>query len=168
MQVPPRPDADAVAALSAAVLNQAAEGRRRAPRHRRNRPSRRRDGRQTARFPNKPECIDKAKAWLREMIEAEKAQTKGSISGMGGAASGTDLLFHEVCAELGIPTTVVLPIPKDDYRRQSVADGGPDWVEKFNNVVNAKPPIVLSDNPDLPNWASRFQTTGCFSVATSG
>lgn len=87
--------------------------------------------REAPRFPNTPECIAKAKVWLREQLEAEKAETKGSLSGIAGAASGTDLLFHEVCNELGIPTTVVLPIPKEDYRRQSVADGGPDWVERF-------------------------------------
>ena len=157
------PGPDAVAELSATVLSQAVKAS----------PTRSRvivatghrvdaKDRQSARFPNKPECIDKAKAWLREMVEAEKALATGPISGMSGAASGTDLLFHEVCAELGIPTTVVLPIPKDDYRRQSVADGGPDWVEKFNTVVNAKPPIVLSDNPDLPNWAQSIPDYGVF------
>src|SRR5262249_38769250 len=79
------------------------------------------------RFPNTPDCIAKARAWLHEQVAAEKAQTGGAVTGIGGAASGSDLLFHEVCAELGIPTTVVLAIPKDDYRRESVADGGSDW-----------------------------------------
>ncbi|MGA9576731.1 MAG: tetratricopeptide repeat-containing protein, partial [Terrimicrobiaceae bacterium] len=91
--------------------------------------------RASPRFPNTPEFIAKAKSWLREKVEAEKAETKGSISGMGGAASGTDLLFHEVCDELGIPTTVVLPIPREDYCRQSVADSGPHWVERFNRLL---------------------------------
>ena len=53
-------------------------------------------------FRIRTRCIEKAKAWLRETVEAEKAQTKGPLSGLAGAASGTDLLFHEVCAELGI------------------------------------------------------------------
>ena len=118
--------------------------------------------RASPRFPNTPECIAKAKSWLREKVEAEKAETKGSISGMGGGASGTDLLFHEVCAELGIPTTVVLPIPKEDYCRQSVADGGPDWVERFNRLVGAKPPIILSDSADLPAWAESIPNYGVF------
>ena len=95
-------------------------------------------------------------------MEAEKAQTKGSISGMGGAASGTDLLFHEVCAELGISTKVVLPIPKEEYCRQCVADGGPDWVERFNRLVDAKPPIILSDSADLPAWAESIPSYGVF------
>ena len=118
--------------------------------------------RASPRFPNTPECIAKAKSWLREKVEAEKAETKGSISGMGGAASGTDLLFHEVCAELGIPTTVVLPIPKEDYCRRSVADGGPDWVERFNHLVGTKPLIILSDSADLPAWAESIPNYGVF------
>jgi hypothetical protein len=118
--------------------------------------------RATPRFPNKPECIEKASSWLREQLQAEKAQTAGAISGIGGAASGTDLLFHEVCADLGIPTTVVLPIPKDEYCRQSVADGGPEWVEKFNRLVGTKPAIVLSDSADLPSWAESIENYGVF------
>ncbi|MGA7454745.1 MAG: tetratricopeptide repeat-containing protein [Rhodoplanes sp.] len=118
--------------------------------------------RASPRFPNTPECIAKAKSWLREMVEAEKVQTKGSISGMGGAASGTDLLFHEVCAELGISTKVVLPIPKEEYCRQCVADDGPDWVERFNRLVDAKPPIILSDSADLPAWAKSIPNYSVF------
>lgn len=119
-------------------------------------------GRDPARFPNTKQCIDKAKAWLRETIEGEKARTTGEISGIGGAASGTDLLFHEVCEELGIKTRIVLPIPVADYRRQSVADGGGDWVEKFNQRIARNPPIVLGDSEDLPVWAETIPNYGVF------
>ncbi len=119
-------------------------------------------GRAVPRFPNTADCIAKAKAWLHEQVAAEKAQTGGAVSGIGGAASGADLLFHEVCAELGITTTVVLAIPKDDYRRESVADGGPDWVERFNHLVAAKPVIELSDDAELPAWAGAIPDYGVF------
>ncbi len=114
------------------------------------------------RFPNTPDCIAKAKAWLRQAIEKEKSETAGSVWGIGGGASGADLLFHEVCAELGIPTTVVLPIPERDYRREFVADGGPDWVEKFIKLVATNPPIVLSDNDDLPAWGESISGYSVF------
>lgn len=110
--------------------------------------------RKEPRFPSTPAAIDRARAWLREKITAEKAATTGTISGIGGAASGTDLLFHEVCAELGIPTMIVLPIPVDAYRRRSVADSGPEWVERFQKLVAAKPPLVLSQSEDLPVWTA--------------
>jgi hypothetical protein len=119
-------------------------------------------GRQVPRFPNTPECIDKTKAWLRAMVEAEKAETTGSISGIAGAASGTDLLFHEVSDELGIATTVVLPIPVHDYCRESVANAGPEWVERFNRLLAKNPPILLSDDVDLPGWADSIPSYSVF------
>ena len=107
----------------------------------------------------------KVKVWLHERIAAEKAGlagTAGSATGIAGAASGFDLLFHEVCAELGVPTTVVLPIPKTDYQVQSVADGGPEWVERFRKLVAAKPPIILSTSADIPIWAARIENYSVF------
>jgi hypothetical protein len=114
------------------------------------------------RFPNTATCIEKAKDWLRKALQAEKADTAGALSGIAGAASGVDLLFHEVCKELGIPTKVCLPIPIEDYRRESVADSGPDWVEKFNRFVAANPPIILSDSDELPAWAEGIKDYGVF------
>jgi hypothetical protein len=75
---------------------------------------------------NTDDAIAKARSWLRQELEIEQANTTGAVRALGGAASGTDLLFHEVCAELNIPSTVVLPIPREDYCQQSVMDGGPD------------------------------------------
>jgi Tetratricopeptide Repeats-Sensor len=119
-------------------------------------------GRTPPRFPNVRERIDEAKAWLRETLAAERAATTGTISGIAGAASGTDILFHEVCAELRIKTTVVLPIPAEDYRRESVADGGPDWVERFNRLTVANPPIILCDTDTVPVWVEAIPNYGPF------
>jgi hypothetical protein len=121
--------------------------------------------RQSPRFPNTPECVGKVKDWLRERIAAQKgatAGTAGSTTGIAGAASGFDLLFHEVCGELGVPTMVVLPIPKVDYQFQSVLDGGPDWVDRFQRLIAAKPPIILSDSASMPIWAASIANYGVF------
>jgi hypothetical protein len=126
--------------------------------HRADAPSRPPPGR----FPNTPACIGKAKGWLRQALEAEKKETAGTLYGIAGAASGVDLLFHEVCKDLGIPTKVCLPIPIEAYRRESVADGGPDWVEKFNHFIAANPPVILSDSDELPPWAAKIEDYGVF------
>ena len=126
--------------------------------HRADAPSRPPPGR----FPNTTACIDKAKGWLREALQAEKAQTAGTLYGIAGAASGVDLLFHEVCKELGVPTKVCLPIPIEDYRRESVADGGPDWVEKFNRFIAENPPVILSDSDELPAWTAGIKDYSVF------
>ena len=119
-------------------------------------------GRKTLRFPNTEDAIAKARSWLRQELEAEKTKTTGAVSAVGGAASGTDLLFHEVCAELNIPSTVVLPIPREDYCQQSVVDGGPDWVEKFNRLLDTRPLIILSDHAELPVWAASIPKSRVF------
>ena len=126
--------------------------------HRADAPSRPPPGR----FPNTAACIDKAKGWLRETLRAEKAETAGTLYGIAGAASGVDLLFHEVCKELEVPTKVCLPIPIEDYRRRSVADGGSDWVEKFNHFIAENPPIILSDSDELPAWTEGIKDYGVF------
>jgi hypothetical protein len=126
--------------------------------HRADAPSRPPPGR----FPNTAACIDKAKGWLREALQAEKAETAGTFYGIAGAASGVDLLFHEVCKELGVPTKVCLPIPIEAYRRESVADGDPDWVEKFNRLIVENPPVILSDSDELPAWTAGIKDYSVF------
>src|SRR5271168_1626852 len=55
--------------------------------------------------------------------------------GIAGGASGGDLLFHEVCAELGVPTRLRLALPADQFVQQSVAPAGKDWVLRFEKLV---------------------------------
>jgi hypothetical protein len=106
------------------------------------------------RFPNTPENVARAREWLKQAIKTEiDAAEGGTVSGIGGAASGCDLLFHEACAELGIKTKVCLAMPRAHYVRRAVADGGPEWVEKFNKLIDRNPPVVLSDGDALPPWA---------------
>jgi len=126
--------------------------------HRADAPSRPPPGR----FPDTARCIDKAKSWLREALQAEKVETAGTLYGIAGAASGVDLLFHEACRELGVPTKVCLPIPIEAYRRRSVADSGPDWVEKFNHFIAENPPVILSDSGELPAWAEGIKDYSVF------
>jgi hypothetical protein len=115
------------------------------------------------RFPNTPENVSRAREWLKQAVKAEIDSAEGgTVSGIGGAASGCDLLFHEVCAELGIKTKVCLAVPRADYVRHSVADGGPEWVEKFNRLIDRNPPIVLSDGDTLPPWAEGIAGYGVF------
>jgi hypothetical protein len=72
------------------------------------------------------------------------------------------LLFHEVCTELGIPATLVLPIPVGGYRRDSVADGGAEWIERFNKLVVVNEPVILSDSNELPVWAKSIPDYSVF------
>jgi hypothetical protein len=112
-------------------------------------------GRKTARFP--PSKAGAVRDAIKAQLEREKASAKGSIEGFAGGASGGDLLFHEVCAELEIPTTLLLALPPDRYQVQSVQDSGPDWVDRFWALCRTHPPRVLGDSDALPPWLAAIK-----------
>lgn len=110
-------------------------------------------GRAGPRFPATPESIARATEMIRDAVQAEKALAgEGPIEGIAGGASGGDILFHEICLELGIPTTLMLAIPRDDYAAASVADAGPEWVERFRSLVERLDVKLLSQSKELPGW----------------
>lgn len=97
-------------------------------------------------FPS--ECVDEAKKLIRKAIEDELAGAQSSgvkkdaiVFGMAAAAHGGDLLFHEACHELHLPTRLCLALPRAEYVGRFVAPAGTDWIEKFSAVyrrVNEK------------------------------
>jgi len=107
-------------------------------------------GRAEPRFPAAKE--DVARQAIREAIEKERAIAPIAY-GISGGASGGDILFHEVCAELGIPTLLYLALPREEYIVASVKSAGPQWVERFNQLLNKHPETrILSETEDLPSW----------------
>jgi hypothetical protein len=94
--------------------------------------------RQEPRFPAWAEGrVHKA---IRDAVEANPWARAGATIGLAAAASGGDLLFLEVCAELGIPTRIMLALPIDQFLAESVAPAGPDWVQRFNAMVESHRP----------------------------
>ena len=106
--------------------------------------------RKTPRFPAAKE--KHARAVIFEAVRNEKAKAKGPVFGIAGGACGGDLLFHEICEALEIPSQMYLVLPKNEYIKASVADGGPDWVERFNRLYDKLKPKILSDSDRLPRW----------------
>ena len=107
-------------------------------------------GRVTPRFTS--DKVPAVRAAIKTLLERERDSAKGSIEGFAGGASGSDILFHEVCAELGISTTLLLALPPDRYLVQSVQDSGADWVDRFWALCRTHPPRVLGDSDSLPPW----------------
>lgn len=109
-------------------------------------------GRETPRFPGSPEAVTEARRLIAEAVERELRGAGGPVVGLAGGASGGDTLFHEVCGELGIPTTLYLAAPRGDYVAASVADAGPDWVERFDRLYERLPRRVLGERLEVPDW----------------
>jgi tetratricopeptide (TPR) repeat protein len=107
--------------------------------------------REEPRFPASKES--QVRREIRKIIEAEVARQSGrQIVGIAGGASGGDILFHEVCAELRIPTTLYLAVPRDEYVRASVLEAGPNWVDRFDELYRRLPRRELSTTKELPRW----------------
>jgi hypothetical protein len=116
--------------------------------------------RPSPRFPADREPVARAK--IKEVLEAELAVLKGQTLGIAGAASGGDILFLEVCAQVGITTDVYLALPANAFINESVASAGGNWVTRFRTLMakqeekakqakkELQPP--LADKKKMPIW----------------
>ena len=110
------------------------------------------EDRERPRFPADKEAVARQK--IKEAVEAEKKIGEGVAFGIAGGASGGDILFHEVCHDLGIPTHLYLALPPGPYVTKSVSKAGPDWVQRFRDLyarlLNEERVRVLSQMEDEP------------------
>lgn len=57
--------------------------------------------------------------------------------GYGALAAGADILIAEALLESGAELHLILPAPKDEFRKVSVARSGGDWAARFDRIVAA-------------------------------
>jgi hypothetical protein len=113
-------------------------------------------GRKPSRFP--ASCEDTARKAIRSAVEKEKELANGAMLGIAGGASGGDILFHEICQELGFPTYMYLPLPPDQYVLESVDPAGGNWIKRFHLILKRTPSVpVLSPIKELPKWLQAKQ-----------
>ncbi len=110
--------------------------------------------RKDPRFPPEKEPV--AREAIREKVAEEYAQHGDTLIGMAGGASGGDMLFHEVCLEMGIKTRLYLALPKEAYIVRSVQSAGHDWVERFHLLYDrlslTRDVYLLEGDGELPVW----------------
>ncbi|NNE96042.1 MAG: DUF4071 domain-containing protein, partial [Acidimicrobiales bacterium] len=84
------------------------------------------EGRTTARFPHS------AEASVASVLGAalDDLFSGGVMRGFAALASGGDILFHEACLERDIPTTILLPLPVEEFLIESVTPSGDDWMDR--------------------------------------
>ena len=104
------------------------------------------------RFPNTKRAETEARRLIQEAIEKERKEDPRPLVGIAGGACGGDILFHEVCAQLGIKTELFLALPQDQFAAASVVHGGPDWVERYWRLTQQLDTRVLSQSKELPRW----------------
>ena len=107
---------------------------------------RRARSRPTPRFPPTKARGQGARDAAPRRSPPSRRSTAGKIVGVAGGACGGDMLFHEVCAELGIPTRLHLALPRERFCVTSVQQGGPDWVERYYKLCERLPPRVMMES----------------------
>jgi len=101
-------------------------------------------GRPQPRFPADPAFETAVRAHLQQQLRALDVRI-----GFASAASGSDILFLETVRELGGRFSLVLPCKKDQFVRESVADGGAQWAARFEDLYQAADEVILASNQRL-------------------
>ena len=111
-------------------------------------------GRVPPRFPASQE--DAAAAGIARAIEgivAAAAKRHERIIGMAGLADGGDLLFHEACQRLGVPTQVLLPVPERVYRATAMSRQASRWADRYYAALRSAAEVfTLARTDTLPGW----------------
>lgn len=102
------------------------------------------------RFPPSKEQV--AREQIRQAVQQETEAAEAPVLGIAGGACGGDILFHEVCADLKIPTRLFLALPPEKFVAASVQRGGPEWVERLYRLCDPVKPRVLAESTELPRW----------------
>ena len=106
------------------------------------------------RFPNTPEAVAAARKMIEKAVKDEMNENGGVSFGIAGGACGSDILFHEVCNALNVPTQLMLALPEAQFQAGSVNHGGVDWVMRYQQLCQRVTPRVLAESKDLPRWLS--------------
>ena len=107
---------------------------------------------ESSRFPRDAATEARAKELIRTSVAKEIAGQPRSAVGMAGGACGGDILFHEVCHELGVPSVLLLALPFAQFEVTSVQRGGAAWVERYRALYHRLPMRELQRGAALPDW----------------
>jgi hypothetical protein len=105
------------------------------------------------RFPASAET--QARGLVAERLKALQSTTAAdeSLIVLASAAPGADILVHELCDELQLPSRLCLPLPPEVVA-QRVFNQADRWRGRFRAVVQARQAglLQLSVEDDLPRW----------------
>ncbi len=108
--------------------------------------------REKPRFPAEKETAARQK--IKDILVKKKEQATSPLQGIAGAACGGDILFHEACMELDIPSIIYLALPPAEFKKNSVSFAGKNWDDRFDALVQKLPTHILSeaDKADKNIW----------------
>jgi tetratricopeptide (TPR) repeat protein len=93
-----------------------------------------------------------AREAILRTVEREAKEDRTACMGVAGAASGADILFHEICDSLGIANKICLAVPATEYERLGVVAAGAQWEARFRDLIARHSHQILSQSTELPRW----------------
>jgi hypothetical protein len=112
-------------------------------------------GRTEPRFPAAKEMSVKNEIKKRVLQEKQNGEI---IKAVAGGACGGDILFLEVCEELGIPSEMCLALPQEEFKKKSVSFAGTNWEHRFDRLAKKIPVLILpadkNNDPEHNIWAA--------------
>ena len=97
--------------------------------------------------------------YLIEEIKDKNQQ----LTGIAGGACGGDILFHELCIDLKIPSEIYLALPIEEFKKASVSFAGLEWVERFERLIKKRPVhfFCLEQAQTKQTMFGKGQISGC-------
>ena len=112
-----------------------------------------RPGRPTPRFPAGKE--EEARAAIEQAVRSKVLDNERTL-GLASGTSGGDLLFHEVCRDLGVRTELFLVTPEPEHVAATVTPSGPEWVDRYYSVRRgARLHVLQASSSQLPAWLAK-------------
>jgi hypothetical protein len=109
--------------------------------------------RKKPRFPAAQEGV--ARDAIGGALEGLRGGSGGAMLGIAGGANGGDILFLEVCQELGIATEMCLALAPGDFAKASVENEDARWMKRFEKQLEMHDDApVLASSETLPQWLS--------------
>ncbi len=110
--------------------------------------------REKPRFPRDKKYAELAATAIRQAVEGIVSGEPGVCLAIAGGASGGDLLFHQACAQAGVPSLLRLTLPTGLFIAKSVAPAGPDWERLFRDTSRRleENTRILMDSEAMPPW----------------
>ncbi|MFZ0426235.1 MAG: adenylate/guanylate cyclase domain-containing protein [Xanthobacteraceae bacterium] len=88
-----------------------------------------------------------AEGEVAEKIKAELAAHNVGY-GYGSLASGADTLIVEALLDRRAEVETVLPFASDAFQKESVANGGPDWLDRYEKLLKQVGRVVYATDGD--------------------
>jgi hypothetical protein len=102
---------------------------------------------------------------IRKQLLREKDED--NLVGIAGGACGGDILFHELCAELDIPSQMYLALPVDEYKQASVSFAGKNWDKRFEKLKETLPIHLLPEEKSNSNKQNIWERTNLWMLDTA-